>query len=283
MKFNSFRTIVGTLALVGAVSAAAQPKPALADSVSAFIFNNTVFNQTSNSAPASPSFYFFSIGATFQTAGSYNAATATYPGPGSPQTLALIGPTEFNFSSPAFSSLSALQTAYPFGTYTVTATGGQPTSVSSLTYLANFFSTTIPFITNYNSLNGFNPERSFTVGYNSFTPGPNVTNGFTFFTITNAATHQVVFQDNFQSPSSMAAIIAAHTLSPHTTYDFELDFSNRLVVGSTTQGFDMRTDGFFTTGPAAVPGPVAGAGLPGLLLASGGVLGWWRRRHRQAA
>jgi len=234
-----------------------------ADPITGYIYDNILYQQTSNSAPTTPEGYFFDMGFYFTNPGDYTTGTVSYPGPGSPQTLpALSGSTtQYDSQSSLYSSRSALHAAYPFGHYKITASGGSSgTGKANINYTHNYFTKAIPYLTNFSSLNGLNPTQNFTVDFNSFTPNSHVSQGFTFLTIYNASTDMAVFSDEFLNPTSMDALILADTLLPDTTYDYELDFSDRLngfdsKNGTfTLQGFDRRTDGSFTTG-AATPLP----------------------------
>src|SRR5262249_9713270 len=61
------------------------------------------------------------------------------------------------------------------------------------------------------------------------------------------------------------------------------NFNSIRAEGTVIQGtntFPVSPLGAFDV--LGVPGPIAGAGIPGLIFAGGGLLGWWRRRRKIA-
>jgi hypothetical protein len=151
-----------------------------------------------------------------------------------------------------------MNAAVPIGDYAYTATNSvtSDSETATLDYTGDAFASTIPALTapTWSALNGLDPSTALTVGFNTFTPGAGTTpgNGFVFFSISNPA--GTVFTDGFLDPSSGSLLLPANTLLPNTTYNFELDFSDRQndsdpVSGVfTVIGSDLRDDGTFTTG-----------------------------------
>jgi len=59
------------------------------------------------------------------------------------------------------------------------------------------------------------------------------------------------------------------------TANFNGNFVGLLVDAAT-----IGAIGFAASNTSAVPGPVVGVGLPGIVAACGGLLAWWRRRQK---
>jgi hypothetical protein len=253
---------------------------------------------------ANPTDY-FAARAFYQDTADFDSATLTWPGPASPVSMNnvpgtyqfLNGQTAAGYyiaQSPSYATQSALDTAYPMGSYEYDLfNSGNPSlnASSTIDYSTDLYPANQPTLTaaSFNSLQGLDTTQAATVSFGAIEDNPDLDStsdsDYVFLDVYTAGFGSDVYSTFSASPDGLTSLlIPANTLAPGTSYSLLLDFDNR-ISGFDGNGvnqfqlFDVKTEVDFTTAAAVVTPEPAGFALAGLGLLA---LAFIRYRHTTA-